>query len=172
MISMDSLKKMVSNYGNRVGIVKRQDGPQQLLSKREKEDGLKKAQKILLTWMIDDISLFKKIAQYIGPEDFIEPIFNHVAVKLYEQLENGMVNPAAIINMYESEEEHKEVASLFNSALSDELSDSEKEKALNETVVKVKKNSLDYKSRNINDIQELQKIIKEQKQLQKLHIEL
>lgn len=173
MIAGDSLKKMVSNYGNRVGIVREAQPQRRTTSHRtEKEDGVKKAQKILLTWMIDDLNLFAKVSQVIKPEDFIEPLYQQVAKKLYEQLATGSVNPAAILNNYESEEEHKEVAALFNSELSDELSDAERNKALNETVMKVKKNSLDYRSKNITDISELQEIVREQKLLQQIHIDL
>lgn len=172
MISADSLKKMVSNYGNRVGIVRESQPTRHSSVKTEKEDGVKKAQKILLTWMIDDIALFDKVSQVIKPEDFIEPLYQQVAEKLYEQLASGNVNPASILNNYESEEAHKEVAALFNSELSEELNDAERAKALNETVIKVKKNSLDYRSKHIKDISELQEIVKEQKLLQQIHIEL
>ena len=172
MISADSLRKMVANYGSRVGLVKSIGEPKKSNLKRDKEDGVKKAQKILLTWMINDVPLFRKITQYISPEDFIEPLFNDVANKLYQQLESGNVNPASIISTYESEEEHKEVAALFNSELSDELNENEMEKALNETIIKVKKNSLDYRSRNVKNIEELQIILKEQKLLQNIYVEL
>lgn len=172
MISEDSLRKMVANYGNMIGLVKNVSEPRRSSVKKDKEDGVKKAQKILLTWMINDTTLFQKVTKYISPEDFIEPLFHDVANKLYQQLDAGSVNPAAIISTYESEEEHKEVASIFNSELSEDLNDLEKEKAINETLVKVKKNSLDYQSRNVKDIAGLQNILKEQKQLQNIHINL
>jgi len=172
MISVDSLRKMVANYGNMVGIVKNIGEPKKSTFKKEKEDGVKKAQKILLTWMINDVPLFQKITKYVSPEDFIEPLFHDVANKLFQQLESGNVNPASIISTYESEEEHKEVAALFNSELSDELNDNEMEKALNETIFKVKKNSLEYKSRNVNNMEELKNIAKEKILLQNIHVEL
>jgi len=43
---------------------------------------------------------------------------------------------------------------------------------LNETVCQIKKDSLDFRNRNATDIQELQQIVKEQAELQKLHISL
>jgi len=172
MISADSLRKMVANYGSRVGLIKPISEPRKSNLKKDKEDGVKKAQKILLTWMINDVPLFQKITRYISPEDFIEPLFNDVANKLYQQLESGNVNPASIISTYESEEEHKEVAALFNSELSDELNDNEMEKALNETILKVKKNSLEYKSRNVKNMEELKNIANEKKLLQNIHVEL
>ena len=52
------------------------------------------------------------------------------------------------------------------------MSSKEKEKAWNETVIRIKKESLDYQNRHATDILELQRIMKEQAMLQKLHISL
>ena len=61
---------------------------------------------------------------------------------------------------------------LFRSPLREELSLVEKEKALNETVIRIKRNSLEESSRKAADIKELQEIIQEQKKLDFLHISL
>ena len=47
-----------------------------------------------------------------------------------------------------------------------------REKALNETVKRIKKNSLELKSRSVREISDLQKIIQEKAKLQKLYISL
>ena len=102
MVSMDALKAMVGNYGNRVGIVKdRPDSRRTSSSRKEKEDGISQAQKILLTWLVQDMSLYPKGAAYLSPDDFIEEPFHDVAVRLYEQLDNGQINPAAIISTFD-----------------------------------------------------------------------
>lgn len=173
MVSMDALKAMVGNYGNRVGIVKdRPDSRRTSSSRKEKEDGISQAQKILLTWLVQDMSLYPKVAAYLSPDDFIEEPFHDVAVRLYEQLDNGQINPAAIISTFDDGETQKKVASIFNSELAEELSDSERERALNQTVKKIKKNSLDIKSRSVTDVAQLQNIIKEQKEIQNIQIHL
>ena len=64
------------------------------------------------------------------------------------------------------------VSALFNMPLREELSPVEKEKALNETVIRIKRNSLEERSRKAADIKELQEIIQEQKKLDFLHISL
>lgn len=76
------------------------------------------------------------------------------------------------MNKYSDSDEHNEVSALFYSELSEKLSLQEQERALNETVIKVKKNSLDYRSRNVKDISELQNIVKEQAALDKINIRL
>jgi len=89
----------------------------------------------------------------------------------YEE-ESG-VNPAKIINYFESKEEQTEVASLFNERIREDMSIGEKEKALSEIVNRIKKHSLEEQSVhaiNDNDTAKLQQIIIEQANLQKLHI--
>jgi len=61
---------------------------------------------------------------------------------LFSQLEDKKVNPAAIVSRFENEEEHREVAALFNTKLEEIESKQEKEKALTDIVVKVKQNSI------------------------------
>lgn len=139
-------------------------------SKKHLEDGVKQAQKILLTWLIEDENIYGKIKGIISEKDFVEPLYYMVAKMLFEQLESGAINPAKILNQFTEEDEHREAAELFNTSLREEMSSQEKEKALNDTVYKVKKNSLDYASRNAKEVSELQEIINEQKKLQKIRI--
>ena len=114
----------------------------------------------------------QKIKDIIKATDFVEPPFNKVAKMLFEQFESGQVNPASIINRFDSEEEQSEVASLFNKGLLEGLSPQEREKTLNDTVLMVKKNSIDYRNRTVTDMSELMNIMKEQNELSKLHIYL
>ncbi|MCR5835915.1 MAG: DNA primase [Lachnospiraceae bacterium] len=140
--------------------------------KKVVEDGTIKAQKILITWIIEEPELFGVVSEYIEPEDFVDPFYREVAGIFWEQLQNGEVNPAKIIDHFVSEEEHKKAAGLFNSPLSEKLTQTEKERALNDTIIKIKKNSLDYQAANAKDIAQMQKIIMEQTKLQKIHIRL
>lgn len=179
MLDYGSLRKLVINYGEKNQILKAdkrlRDEEHKLQAASKKDNGAKKAQRILLTWLIEDDRIYNLIKNYISPDDFIEPLYNAVAEKLFGQLQNGKVNPAMIISEFEDEEDHNEVASLFNTGLSGELSDYEREQALNETVYKVKKNSVDYRSRNASSADELKIIIREQSELNKLakmHISL
>lgn len=140
--------------------------------KLDKDDGIRGAQKTLITWLIDEPELYMKIKSVISSRDFIEKPFDIVAKMLFEQLENGRLNPAGIINYFTSEEEQSEVASLFNKNLLEDMSLSEKEKALNDMIIKVKKNSIDYRSNIVTDIMELQNIVREQNELSKIYIRL
>lgn len=175
MISAQSLSKMVANFGNMQGLLSQPVQTSKATRKEKeliKEDGVKVAQKILLTWLINHPEHFSVIDDYISPADFIDPLYNEVATIVFEQLKQGELNIARIMNKYSDSDEHNEVSSIFYAELSEELSGSEQERALNETVAKVKKNSLDYRSRNAKGMEELQEILKEQAQLGKINIKL
>lgn len=139
-------------------------------SKKMLDDGVKQAQKMLLTWLIEDTAIYEKIKQIISQEDFIEPLYNTVANMLFEQLKEGNINPAKILNNFTDEDEHRRAAELFNTSLREEMSHEEKEKALNDMVVMVKKNSIDYVVKNITDIGRLQELVTEKKNLDKVRI--
>jgi len=178
-IGFDNLKRLVNQYGSQMTVSKYTELEPETIKKPRKnksEEGIKQSQKILLTWLIDDVRLFEKIKGIINPSDFTMDLYKQAAGMLFEQYEqDGSVNPAKIINYFESAEEQKEIASLFNTELRIEMSLLERQKAFEETVLKIKKHSLEEKSKQAiekNDIEELQQIIREQHNLQKLHISL
>ena len=137
-----------------------------------KEDKNIQTQRILLSYLIDKNNWFQKVAEIISPQDFIDPFYRKVADYFWEQMEEGEANPAQIMNHFQDEEEHKKVAELFVSPFRGGLSLVEQEKAINDAVIKIKKASLEYKAVHVTDISELQSIIREQTQLQKIHIVL
>lgn len=173
-IPVDGMRELVANYGVKEGILRRPaDGMKPPAPMKKKRDsGVRQAEKILLTWMIDDTRIFEKVKPYITPSDFIDPLLRDVAVKLYAQFEQGRVHPASIINTYETEEEHGEVAALFCAELSADLSPSEREKALNDTVLKVKGNSIEAALKNTTDARTMQELLNQQMKLRNIHIRI
>lgn len=168
-----AVKRLALTYkGDEKENLEYQDMPRKFAGRKKTEDGTMQAQKILLTWLIEDNNIYNKIKEYISEEDFYQPIYNKVAKKLFEQFRNGEINPPRILNDFIDEEEHKIAASLFNTPLREEMSIQEKEKALNDTVIKVKKNSISFKSRTATDINVLQKLVMEQKNIGKIRITL
>lgn len=104
-------------------------------------------------------------------EDFKDPLYHQVAQMVFEDNEKGNLNPAAILSHFiNDEEQYKEAAALFNASLQESLNNEEQKKAFLETVLKVKKNSLDEASRRATDIGQLQQIIREQAALKTLKI--
>ena len=178
-ISFEDLRKMVNNLAMKGGGVSK---PTQLKSgineNKKKEDGRKTSQKLLLTWLIEDTRLFKVVSSLVTPDDFTEELYHKVAETLFAQYKDtGSVNPAQIISMFEEEEEQKEVAALFNAHIHEVETQQEMEKALKETIIRVKQNSVDVREANADptDIAAMMKFIDERKalqQLQNLHISL
>ena len=176
MIPMDDLKRLVATLGGQIGVgvkPKETDGTVRAKQKKDKEDGIKKSQRLLLTWLIEKPELFEKIDGIIGPEDFIDELYQVVAGMVFEEHKHGNINPAQILNRFiEGEEQYREVAALFHASLADSLNNEEQKKAFSETVKKIKKNSLEVQSRRATDITQLQKIIRQQSELANLKISL
>lgn len=180
-IASEELKRMVNSFGASMSreqveaaIYQQQEREEMPAKKRvEKEDSVLTAQKFFLTWLIEEPSIYDKTKDYINEDDFVEPLYHHVAALVFEELRaTGQVMPARILNQFEDVEEQKTAASLFNTRLKTDDDPAVREKALNETVKRIKKNSLELKGRSVREIADLQKIIKEKAQLQKLYISL
>ena len=179
-IPYEDLKRLVNHKGMQAGIQPARtsktsgdgygrdtDGRK----KKEKDDGIRRSQRLLLTWLIERPELFEKIKGIVDAEDFKEPLYHQVAQMVFEDHEKGNLNPAAILNHFiNDEEQYKEAAALFNASLQESLNNEEQKKAFLETVLKVKKNSLDEASRRATDIGQLQQIIREQAALKTLKI--
>ncbi len=138
--------------------------------KRAKETGTGRIQGILLTWLGADLTLFKTIKEVIGPDDFMDEPYRAVAGMLYEQAETGNISPATIISRFDSKEEQSVVAGIFNRQVKEVSEQTEREKALNEMIKTLKKASLEKRSREVTDMNELQNLILEKKKLEHLHI--
>lgn len=180
-IASEELKRMVNSFGASMSreqveeaIYQHQEQEEMPVKKRaEKENSVLTAQKLFLTWLIEDPSLYDKIKDYIDEDDFEDPLYHKAATLVFEELKvTGQVTPARILNQFEDVEEQKTAASLFNTKLKTDDDPAIREKALNETVKRIKKNSLELKSRSVREISDLQKIIQEKAKLQKLYISL
>ena len=176
-IPYQELKQLVSRLSSRIVPGAEQTQPREEFSprerKKEKEDGARQSQRLLLTWLIEDPKLFDKIEGIITPDDFREDLYHQVAQMVFDGHDRGDVKPAGILNHFiNDEEQYKEVAALFNASLKESLNNEEQKKAFSETVIKVRKHSLDEASRNASDIETLQKIIQAQSALKTLHISL
>ena len=176
MIPLDDLKRLVTTLGGQIGVggkTKENDGSVRVKQKKDKEDGIKKSQRLLLTWLIERPELFDKIEGIITPEDFIDELYQEVAGMVFEEHKKGNINPAQILNRFiEGEEQYREVAALFHASLAESLNNEEQKKAFSETVKKIRKNSLEVQSRRATDIAQLQKIIRQQSELANLKISL
>lgn len=173
MIGVQELTDLVNSYGSS-GIYQDRDQRRNTAPDRpqeQAEDNRNKPQRLLLTWMVNEPELFEKLKEYIGPEDFTEPIDHKVAEMLFSQFtETGQVMPAQAMNLFSELEEQKTVATILNTQLNMPLLPEDRSKALTDVVRKVKLAGIEAQINSSNDIAKWQELIKEKANLQKLHI--
>ena len=179
-VGFENLRQMVNNIGVRQGMgtkinadeveprTKLKSGIQK---KASKEEGMKTSQRLMLTWLVEKPELYQMIKEYIAPEDFTEGIYAQVAKVLFEQFqESGMANPAKIVTMFSENDEQSQVAEIFNTNVTGIEDTRDWEKAIKETIVRIKENSLEQRRKNMdsNDVNALNEIIKSKKMIQEL----
>lgn len=163
-VGFDNLRKLVNRMAIKGSTVRVAERPK--AARTEKEEGIRKSQKLLLTWLIEYPGLYGYVKNYIRKEDFTTQLYQTVAGLLFEQYEAGEKNPAKIINHFTEPEEQTEAASLFNMTLQVE-SGVELEKAFKETLIKIVNHSLEERTANLDptDMAGLQQVIADRKRL-------
>ncbi|MBQ9928116.1 MAG: DNA primase [Lachnospiraceae bacterium] len=176
-IGVQNLKKLVLSYAAQTGFAKPAERPKSGIQKKNTpEESRKKSQRLLLTWLVEEPPLYHKIKKYISTDDFTEDLYKKVAERLFADLEQNTMNPAAIISLFSDEEEQREAASVFNTKLNELTTRGEQEKAFHDIVLAVKRNSYEYFSQQLgSDVSALNQVIAGKKALEELsktHISL
>lgn len=177
-IGFDNLRKLVVNTAAKAGgYAAVPERPKSGIQKKNTpEENVKKAQRLLLTWLTDYPQLYHKIKSYITPADFTIELYSKVAERMFSDIVNNSLNPAGIINMFADEKEQSEAASLFTTKLPELESEQEKEKAFHDILLSVKRNSFSYYSERLGvDLNAMTQVIEGKKaleELSKMHISL
>ena len=166
--SFEGLRKMVLRYLMQGEVPSR---PEVLQSRKQtaKDDGLKKSQRMLLTWLTEYQGFYQTVKTCIQPEDFTTDFYREVAGLLFEQLESGRLEPAQIIDHFMDQEEQRQAAELFHTRVPVE-SENELKKAMKETVKKVMEAGLEQRNASLDttDMAALQKMLEAKRKLQNL----
>lgn len=178
-MGFDNLRKLVGSLAAKGGLVKERTPLKSGINQnKKKEDGMKQSQKLLLTWLIEDTRLFDTVKGMITADDFTEELYHKVAQEVFAQYEKERtVNPAQIINLFPDEELQKEIAGLFNARIHEVETKNDMEKALKETIIRIKQNSIDFKTENTDrmDLNAMMQIVEDRRaleKLEKLHISI
>ena len=174
-VGYETLRRKVNQLGMTLGGTVPPPRPRDVSGqKKERDEGTEGSQKLLLTFMISDPEYFRIIRRYIAPEDFTKPLYSQIAEMLYEQQDQGKLNPAGILSRFENAEEQREAAAVFNAVLKKVETKEELSKALRETIYKIRQDSLNKKARELDptDMEGLQKLIENRRDLEKLYISL
>ncbi|MBO4800124.1 MAG: DNA primase [Lachnospiraceae bacterium] len=165
-LTSESLRKEVAELALKG--VKPEEEKKELKSgiNRQKKDGMAEAQKLLITWFIEEEGLYMQLKDHISPEDFTTDLYRQVAAMVFDQLRSeGKVNQVLITNRFEEEEDQREIAGLFNARLKAVDTTEAKIKAIRDVFYKVKKNSFDTREGSSTSPAELMQLIEEKKKL-------
>ena len=167
----------MSSYAAKTGLVQPVARPKSTGARRNTpEENTKKSQRLLLTWITEEPKVYQKLKPYIAVEDFTDPLYREVAGRLFDDLDKGIYQPAAIISAFEEEQDQRTVAEIFNTQLAEITTPKEREKAFNDILYAVKKNSFEYYSGRMGtDMNAINQVISGKKALEELsktHISL
>ena len=148
-IDKDSLKETVTQYGiagaGKIDTSVFRERTPRKSPEEEKQQKQLKSERLLITWLINDNSLFDKIKGIVTPEDFLDPVYHDVIKQLMEQYErDGTVIPAAIMNHYQSKEEHEKISGIMQQDFDMEVAQNEKSKVITDLVKSIRHRSLQH----------------------------
>ncbi len=171
-VGFENMRQMVNRLGTKVGLTsEREPLKSGVQKKKTREDGMMQSQRLLLTWLVERPDLYQKVKTYIEPKDFTEGIYADVAKELFAQFESGQgLNPAKIVSMSTDEEQQRQVAEIFNTSVKGIEKSEDFAKAVKETLIRVKQNSMEQKKRSLEptDMDGLKQIIEDKRRLQEM----
>ena len=169
-ISVEDLRKRVNTLALKGTPAEQRIQPKTTGAQPRKRDSAsEKAQKLMLTWLVTYPGIFDTVVRYVQPSDFVVPLYRQVAEMLYQQHEEGDVNPARLMNAFIDSEEQRDVSSLFNATFHLDTPE-EQNRAFSDAVLRIRDESLKEKNRTWDptDIQGLQELVKAKKELEDL----
>ncbi len=136
--------------------------------KSSEKSGLNEAEKLLLTYISDDPDrVYPAVKPYIEADDFSEGMMRICAEELFKQIESNELKVGSIVGLFREPEEQRLAAEIFDTGLEPGLSNTEKEQALTDLIIRIKKESLKRQSFEDED-DPISRTIKEKKVLEKL----
>lgn len=176
-IGIGNLRKLVEGYALQTGRAKPAERPRPGTGRKNAaEEKVKRAQRLLISWIADRPGVYGRIKKYISPRDFTTDIYRRVAERMFAELEQGDFSPAGMISLFEEEEEQREAAALFSANLPQLDNLQEQEKAFRDILLSVKKNSYERDLASTGtDVNALTRAIEGKKALEELartHISL
>ena len=169
-ISVEDLRKRVNTLALKGTPAEQRIQPKATGAQPRKRDSAsEKAQKLMLTWLVTYPGIFDTVVRYVQPSDFVVPLYRQVAEMLYQQHEEGDVNPARLMNAFIDSEEQREVSSLFNATIHLETPE-EQNRAFSDAVLRIRDESLKEKNKTLDpaDMKGLQELVKAKKDLEDL----
>ncbi len=133
-------------------------------------EGLREAQRLLLTRLCEAPELYAGVRSAIDPEDFTEGLYREVARMLFQQLEeNGRADPSAIVERFPEDEDQGEIGAMFHTTITSDESVEEQKKMLQEVILRLLRESLKYKTDTAGETGVgFDEIVKEKKRIEQM----
>ncbi|MCR4938125.1 MAG: DNA primase [Lachnospiraceae bacterium] len=140
--------------------------------KKRAEDAQYNNERLFIAWIVAKPGLYEQIKDDIKPEEFTDPVCEKTARLVFEGIENGKLDPAAIIDRFEEDERSKAAACLqddpylFRDGGSDiDGMDNDQAAVFKNTLLKIKRAGAEKKEGAAGSIDEL---IKNKRLMQEL----
>ncbi len=168
-VGTDLFRNRVAKLGREDGIVRKR-----VTERADSDPEMKRKERsseaAMLSILAEKPELYKKVREILTPEDFVAEPYNRVAKMLFEQLEAGNPDPAAILDSF-GEEERSKVVGIFH-AKPKGLDEEEglEEQVVREMSIKIKENSIQVRTAQADgkDLELLQKLMKEKIRIDEL----
>lgn len=168
-VGTDLFRNRVAKLGREDGIVRKR-----VTERADSDPEMKRKERsseaAMLSVLAEKPELYKKVKEILTPEDFVAEPYNRVAKMLFEQLEAGNPDPAAILDSF-GEEERSKVVGIFH-AKPKGLDEEEglEEQVVREMSIKIKENSIQVRTAQADgkDLELLQKLMKEKIRIDEL----
>ncbi len=175
-IAVDDLRRLVTDTAAKGIVIKNSDKPKSGIAvKKNPEDAAKKNQRLLLTWLTDEPQIFSKVTKWVTPEDFSDDLYRSVAKELFAGMESGNFSPAQILDRFTDEDEHRQVAEMFNTNLIEIETPDQRRKAFHDIIYAVRHSGYERLNKELkpDDPEFLTKTIQGKKELERLsHTEI
>ncbi len=154
-IDYQLLKRKVNSIGAGKGFGEEMSGeePEYVHKKPKKAEAADRSEIMLLGWMCDDIEIYRKVKEYLSPDDFTEGICRDVASMAFSMAEaDGRINSARIMNSYlDDEEGARRVSEMFSETLPENLPPADKSKAVTQALKSVLEKSMKHRIMDLGE---------------------
>lgn len=163
----EKARRMTLSNDNIKNIVPREQMPKKVT---ETKDALNMCSKMLLAYLAKEPSFYDKVGEFLNESDFILPPYDAIAQIMFGQLKEGRLVPGSIINALEEPDAQELVAEIFNYGLFDRMEESDVQRTVNDCVVRIKRNSIEYQLDSETDLSRIIALKREQERLQKFNV--
>ncbi|WP_026505377.1 DNA primase [Butyrivibrio sp. NC3005] len=140
------------------------------VKKTDPADTILKSQRVLLTWLADEPTLYTVVKKYIKVSDFTDDLYRKVAEKMFEGLDEGSFLPATVVSLFSETKDQAKVAEIFNTNLIRIETKDEKEKAMHDIIMNIRTTSYEkqMKELQLDNADAITLTIEGKKELEKL----